>query len=1579
MKKFYLLAFLLGLLCVNANAQRTTDKLDRGLVAVKVSNGVFCSWRILGEEYYDVTYNLYRDGTLIAEGLSVSNYTDTSGSASSTYTVAPVVRGSVKSSCPAKSVQTTNYKEIKMNHGSLKSTYIPNDACCADVDGDGELEILLKYDNQSESSNYMQRNGYYGEYSLFEVLKQDGTVLWRVNCGPNMGDFQNNEQNIVAYDWDQDGKAEVVMRLEEGSIIYMADGTSYVIGADGQNGSSWTNYREPRYVSNTGATVAMTFGLSSSATATCSASWASATITNGVLYVTAQENTSTTDSRTTTVTVKDGETTSTYSLGQLYNGQRSVEWFTHYGNEFLVYCDGQTGKPYVVTEFPLKRLESGETDLNKAWGDGYGHRSSKFFFGAPYLDGRKPSIFLARGIYTRHKMIAYDVNPFTHELSVRWRWNCSDSSSPWYGNGYHNYAIADVDWDGRDEICFGSMVIDDNGKGLSTTGLGHGDAQHHSDFDPYTWGHEIFACNEDAPSNNYRDATTSKIRYRMAGGDDDGRCMAGNFCNDYPGAMAFSAHDTPISCVTNNHITGLVKSGVTDNMRIYWDGDLQEECFNYSNGKNTAGGIYKYGKGLIATLTGSMTNNDTKGTPCYQGDLFGDWREEVIMRTADNNIRIYTTTTSTTWRNYTLWHDMQYRQAMVWQMCGYNQPPHVSYFLGELEGITQAPPALTMTNRTEIANGGSITTNDEVLITCETNNMEVSVADGASPYIYIDNAPSWVQGTNSTSTTNPDIKYEYYTHTLTGGAFSGTTRIIKQGDGTLVLPATTHKHTGATDVWAGKLQCDGILESSPLWLNRHTSLISNGGQFLGGITADYNATIYPGGQDNVGAITATSINLGFGSRVVFDINDTHADQMNANTLTIEKKVWPNGGGPVYDTPVFLIKGNPAAGTYNLGSVNEITGDISNIIVEGLTGKKATLSYQDNKLTLTIIDYEAQDLTWTGSSNGVWNTDETVNFKNTDGESKTFIPGSTVTFDDNAQQTDITISGNVAPKSIVFNNESKTFTIAGDSLCGEPTITKNGAGEVIINNVNHTGITTINAGTLTVNSMANDSGNDYGSVGSVKKGIIINDGATLGIKATTVSNQPIRIASGNGNIRVASGATLTQSAIINASGNTLTKTGAGTLGTPANLTATKLIIQQGTVQATENSSSIKSLPATVEFQGGTLKDNVNIYSYSTNNANFVVPEGKTGTFYADSRCNYKGKLTGSGTFNVYATSVRGYFQGDWSAFEGTIVANTYNSDSYDENFLFDNNYGLPKATLKINSGVTFNNNGHNVQVANVTGTGTLGGSGTYTLGADDSDIAASFSSTAPIVKTGKGTMTVTRAGAISGQLTIQQGELVFYGNETTQFFGSSVTLKDGATMRGSGMLSSFIMENGSTLTPITQSLIDFSDVPGTIKTTAACRINEGAVLNMQIMSANEYSKLEPKYLFMNGTLKVTLLDGYVPKVGDSFTLWTATTYSGTLTYSLPTLPEGLYWDTRNVASKTGVLSITDDASLGIGTLGADTWVACEVYTLGGVHVCSLESQRSNIRNKMKAQGLQPGTYIVKMLSGRNSVTETIIVR
>ena len=102
MKRLLLMAMAVVLAVIPAAAQRLTDKLDRGLVAVKTADGVFCSWRILGEEYYDVQYNLYRDGSKVnGEPLTVSNFVDAGGNQGSTYTVAAVVRGKEQGPCAA--------------------------------------------------------------------------------------------------------------------------------------------------------------------------------------------------------------------------------------------------------------------------------------------------------------------------------------------------------------------------------------------------------------------------------------------------------------------------------------------------------------------------------------------------------------------------------------------------------------------------------------------------------------------------------------------------------------------------------------------------------------------------------------------------------------------------------------------------------------------------------------------------------------------------------------------------------------------------------------------------------------------------------------------------------------------------------------------------------------------------------------------------------------------------------------------------------------------------------------------------------------------------------------------------------------------------------------------------------------------------------------------------------------------------------------------------------------------------------------------------------------------------------------
>ena len=1528
-KKLLATSALALLVSMGANAQRFTDKLDRGLVAVKTTKGVYCSWRIQADEYYDVKYNLYRDGTKVnAEPLDVSNFTDTSGSESSQYTVKAVLNGVEQQASKAATVFKSNYKEIKIKHdSSLKATYEPNDACCADVDGDGEVEILMKFNNKEEGEQLYPKNGptingvATKEYSMLACLKQDGTVLWWVNCGPNMGDFQNNEQNIVGYDWDMDGKAEVVMRLEEGSTVHMADGTTYTIGANGKNGSSWTNYREPK-------------------------------------------------------------------------GSGSVEWFTHYGKEFLWYCEGATGKPYQCIEFPLKRLEDGETDLKAAWGDGYGHRSSKYFFGAPYLDGKHPSIFLGRGIYTRHKFIAYDVDPKNHDLNVRWKWTNNQPGSPWYGQGYHNFIVADVDWDGRDEIVWGSMVIDDNGKGLSTTGLGHGDAQHIGDFNPYIHGQEMFACNEDNPSNNYRDATTSKIYYRKTDTNDDGRCLAGNFYNDFPGAVGHSAHDTPISTVTNEHVNTNT-NGLSMNFRIYWDGDLLEECFN-----NTE--VTKPGVGTIATFLGAYSNNSTKATPCYQGDIFGDWREEVIERTADNNIRIYTTNEPTKWRNYSLWYDHQYRNGMVWQPCGYNQPPHASYFLGELEGITIAPPPLTTTGREEVGSSISKALDGKHALLATTGDATVSVAEGVSPAIFTDNAPSWVQGTAASEcrTKDTEIKYTYYTHTLTGSAFTGGMRLVKQGDGTLVLPNVKQTYTGKTDVWAGTLQFDGTMESSPVWLNRFAELNSNGGNFKGGIKADYGSVIRPGGKENIGTLTTSSLDLGFGARVVFDAKDGNVDKLVAAKMSIEKKYWKNG--PQYNTPVFEFATAPAPGTYTLAEVGELTGKLSDIVVEGLDGHKFSLEYTDGKIVLNLSDTrDSESCVWTGEKGSVWDLMSTENFSSSD---KMFVTGDELTFNDEAATTNVSVAEDVTPGNLYFKNNKKIYSLAGKgSILGEGSLNVVGTGTVYVKNTNkYSGGTNVKGGILIPTTLANKDGLEYGSLGAADNTITLSNNGILKVTTGMTASHPIVLGE-NGGVINNTGTLILNGGIRKGSGKNrdLYKMGAGTLQLNSTADFDVLYINQGTVYDFQDGHFSGK---TIVLNGSkvVLQASNSIYSSNSDNVNIEVPKGKSGIWYPDGRCDYTGKLTGEGTIDIYGTWIRCPFKGDWSKFEGTINAKRGNKNAYEPVFDFNNTYGIPLATLNVDSRFTkdyaFCTNGKSFAIGALTGSGFISNGGNFGSGANTLTIGGKNTNFefkgsingSYVVKNGTGIWTISSENVLANAKSLKILDGVVKLNKATAT--SSMTaptvlyVQNEGELRGVGCTYGVSLLKGGILRPGSYAETAQTNNTGVINILK----NLNAVVGSSIyvnktkadsISVNAYTgSKSPAWAFLNvggnavlnGTIYVTYKDTWTPAVGDYVrVLDCAGSISGNPTFELQALPAGLEWDTTPFLS-TGTIRVA--VSTGIKEVGLDGGsFKADVYTIGGFKLTSLMTTKATMMSDLKNRGLAAGTYIVRTAQGGIKIT------
>jgi rhamnogalacturonan endolyase len=365
-------------------------------------------------------------------------------------------------------------------------------------------------------------------------------------------------------------------------------------------------------------------------------------------------------------------------IGDPKADHRNPDGYVLKGPEYLTVFEGATGKALATVDYLPRRGRVAD------WGDNYGNRVDRFLAGVAYLDGHRPSAIFARGYYTRTVLVAWDWR--NGKLTRRWTFD-SDDGTPgnraYRGQGDHSLSVADVDGDGRDDIIYGACCIGSDGKGLYSTGLGHGDALHVSDMDPNRPGLEVFNIHEKPRHKHgvsFRDARTGKILWSKLS-RDVGRGVAMDIDPRHPGYEMW-ASGPGLSGVWNvKGETVSRRKPRSCNFGVWWDGDPLRELLDRNH-------ISKWDwkeerEVRLLTADGCSSNNGTKATPALCADILGDWREEVIWRSTDNReLRIYSTTIPTDMRLVTLMHDSQYRVAVAWQNAGYNQPPHPSFFLG---------------------------------------------------------------------------------------------------------------------------------------------------------------------------------------------------------------------------------------------------------------------------------------------------------------------------------------------------------------------------------------------------------------------------------------------------------------------------------------------------------------------------------------------------------------------------------------------------------------------------------------------------------------------------------------------------------------------------------------------------------------------------------------------------------------------------------------------------------------------------------------------------------------------------------
>lgn len=563
--------------------------INRGLIAVMRDEDVFLSWRLLGTEPADIGFDVYRDGQKInSEPIeAATNYLDQEGGPANTYYVKSVVDGMELTASEQVSVWAQNYLSIPLSIPPEGTTpvgeryrYTANDGSLGDLTGDGNYEIILKWDPTNAKDN--AHDGYTGNVYI-DAYTLTGEHLWRIDLGCNIRAGAHYTQFIV-YDLDDDGRSEIVIKTADGTV----DGLGNVIGDPD------ADYRSAQ--------------------------------------------------------------------GRVLSGP-----------EYLTVFDGATGAAITTIDYKPPRGNVG------AWGDGYGNRVDRFLAGVAYLDGVTPSVIMARGYYTRTVLVAY--NFIDNELQEVWTFDSNDSGMyTWAGQGNHQLSVADVDFDGRDEIIYGAMTVNHDGTGLYNTRLGHGDALHVADHDPDRAGFEVFGVHESVPHSagiNLRDARTGEVLWGIPTDYDVGRGVAANIDPNHRGSETWASRSVLMD-VDGNEISRTVPPM---NFAIWWDADLERELLD-----GTTISKYDWENDSMVTLLSPRDvagNNGTKATPVLQADIFGDWREEVIWRSSDNTeLRIYTTTDLTEYRLHTLMHDPMYRVAVAWQNVAYNQPPHPSFYIG---------------------------------------------------------------------------------------------------------------------------------------------------------------------------------------------------------------------------------------------------------------------------------------------------------------------------------------------------------------------------------------------------------------------------------------------------------------------------------------------------------------------------------------------------------------------------------------------------------------------------------------------------------------------------------------------------------------------------------------------------------------------------------------------------------------------------------------------------------------------------------------------------------------------------------
>lgn len=657
MKKFFISACFMALTMTDASAGvHVKEALNRAPVAVKTSEGILVSWRYLKADG-DAAFTVYRNGEKIAEGISdVTNFLDKDGNSGDVYKVVSSKGG--EASCEAwesifKKISIPRPAARKDKNGSTTGRYRPDDCSVADVDGDGDYELIVKWlpDNSRDSGkDGMSSPAYMDCYEL------DGTQKWRIDIGHSIRSGQHTSPFIV-YDMDGDGKAELITKTgpdtKDGKGVYATqaakDNAIKAIGPE-------------------------TVSVNSRGRVTAGAEFL--TVFNGETGAAMHTIWYSPNRAMVDFPSADGDYNSKWGDSSYNRGERY--------NAAVAYLDGEGSLPTAIMH--------------------RGYYSACYIWAVDWNGTELKTRWLHKG----SSKDAWSVVDATGKPLF------SGTGKSSYGQGVHGISVGDVNVDGHDDIVIGSATIGHDGQLLCSTGKGHGDAIHLTDLCPDRPGLEIMMPHEESPYGyDVHDATTGEFLASAVGASDNGRGLAADFIPANRGFEFWSSQDGyTYDCATNNVV--LAKKPDTS-FRIYWTGDPYDQTFDgrYNETTGCAPRIRTYNTASksIATFMEfadygkPQTVNTTKANPCLQADILGDWREEIIMTGYETDwssptceLLIFSTPEPTMYKVPCLMEDHLYRMGVVWQNSSYNQPPHLGYYLPDYLGVDGTTYQTNVTN-----------------------------------------------------------------------------------------------------------------------------------------------------------------------------------------------------------------------------------------------------------------------------------------------------------------------------------------------------------------------------------------------------------------------------------------------------------------------------------------------------------------------------------------------------------------------------------------------------------------------------------------------------------------------------------------------------------------------------------------------------------------------------------------------------------------------------------------------------------------------------------------------------------------